>query len=88
MVNHSSKLGEVSQNLWEQTSSLLTKSGAPVAADAGVHMIERAYWFILKYFTYDNVTKEYDYPVRKSFEKIYTATESLLVMFPKQIFLS
>jgi hypothetical protein len=51
-------------------------------------VIERAYWFILKYFTYDNVTNLYDYPIRKSFEKVYTATEALIVMFPNQIFLS
>ena len=51
-------------------------------------MVERAYWFILKFFTYDNVTTEFDYPIRKSFEKVYTATENLIFMFPNQVFLS
>lgn len=45
-------------------------------------VVERAYWFILKFFTYDNYTVEHDYPIRKSFEKIYTTTDSLVIMFP------
>lgn len=74
--------------MWERTASLLKNPGSAAAADSGVQVVERAYWFILKFFSYDNVTNEYDYPIRKSFEKVYTATENLLFMFPNQVFLS
>ncbi len=43
---------------------------------------------MLKYYTYDNLTKKEDYPVEKAFEKIYSTTEDLLIMFPNQIILS
>ena len=52
-------------------------------------LLERQYIFILKFFTYDQYTKNgQDYPIAKAFEKIYSTTESLLVMFPNQIILS
>jgi hypothetical protein len=45
-------------------------------------VVEKQYWFMLKFYTYDNLTKEMDYPIEKSFEKIFTTTEDLLIMFP------
>lgn len=87
-LNHSAKLSELSRSMWERTASLLKNVGSDAPADSGVQVVERAYWFILKFFTYDNVTTEYDYPIRKSFEKVYTATENLIFMFPNQVFLS
>jgi hypothetical protein len=50
--------------------------------DVGVMVVEKQYWFMLKFYTYDNLTKEMDYPIEKSFEKIFTTTEDLLIMFP------
>ena len=54
----------------------------------GVHVLEQQYTFILKFFMYDEVSKEYDYPIAKSFGKIYSPTVELVVSFPRQVMLS
>ena len=37
---------------------------------------------------YDEVSKDYDYPIAKSFSKIYSPTVELVVSFPMQVMLS
>ena len=37
---------------------------------------------------YDEVSKEHDYPIAKSFGKIYSPTVELVVSFPRQVMLS
>ena len=37
---------------------------------------------------YDAVTSEHDYPIAKSFGKIYSPTVELVVSFPMQVMLS
>ena len=37
---------------------------------------------------YDAVTNEHDYPIAKSFGKIYSPTVELVVSFPMQVMLS
>ena len=32
-----------------------------------VHVVEQSFTFILKFYKYDDVSKEYDYPIAKSF---------------------
>ena len=57
--------------------------------DSGVLLLEKSYFFILKFFTYDQFTAEgEDYPLAKAFEKIYSSTEAITIMFPRQIMLS
>jgi hypothetical protein len=48
----------------------------------------KSYQFNLKFFTYDEVSKEFDYPMPKSFGKIYSPTVELVVSFPYQVMLS
>jgi hypothetical protein len=50
--------------------------------EVGVLLLERSFWFIFKFFTYDKFTKTEDYPLIKSFEKIYTTTESIIIAMP------
>ena len=54
----------------------------------GVHVLEQQYTFILKFFMYDEVSLQYDYPIAKSFGKIYSPTVELIVSFPHQVMLS
>ena len=56
--------------------------------EVGVEVLHSHYSFILKFFMYDDVTAEYDYPIASSFNKIYTTTIELVVSFPNQVFLS
>lgn len=37
---------------------------------------------------YDEVSKDHDYPIAKSFGKIYSPTVELVVSFPNQVMLS
>ena len=54
----------------------------------GVMVANKSYQFNLKFFTYDEVSKIYDYPMPKSFGKIYSPTVELIVSFPYQVMLS
>ena len=54
----------------------------------GIQVLEQQYTFILKFFMYDAVSIEQDYPIAKSFGKIYSPTVELVVSFPKQVMLS
>ena len=54
----------------------------------GVQVLASQYTFILKFFMYDEVSKDYDYPIAKSFSKIYSPTVELVVSFPMQVMLS
>lgn len=40
------------------------------------------------FFSYDEFTKDFDYPIYKSFSKIYSPTIELVVSFPMQVMLS
>ena len=66
-----------------KTSNLLTKAKYQ-ESDTGVLVLERSFWFILKFFTYDEYTASgVDYPIATAFEKIYSTTESITIMFPE-----
>ena len=54
----------------------------------GIQVLNSQYTFILKFFMYDEVSKEFDYPIAKSFGKIYSPTVELVVSFPSQVMLS
>lgn len=56
--------------------------------DLGVQVLNSQYTFILKFFMYDDVSKEHDYPIARSFGKIYSPTVELVVSFPHQVMLS
>ena len=56
--------------------------------EIGLQVIQKQYTFILKFFMYDAVSKEFDYPIAKSFSKIYSSTVELGVSFPRQVMLS
>ena len=49
----------------------------------GIHVLEQQYTFILMFYMYDAVSGEHDYPIAKSFSKIYSPTIELGVSFPK-----
>ena len=51
-------------------------------------MLQSQYTFILKFFMYDHVSKDHDYPIAKSFGKIYSPTIELVVSFTGQVMLS
>lgn len=70
-----------------KTASLLEKSKY-FKTDSGILLMERSYWFILKFFTYDEFTVNEDYPIANAFEKIYSTTEAIVIMFPNQVLLS
>ena len=50
--------------------------------------MQSQYTFILKFFMYDEVSKDQDYPIARSFGKIYSPTVELVVSFPNQVMLS
>ena len=51
-------------------------------------MLSPQHKFILMFFSYDEFTKDFDYPIYKSFSKIYSPTIELVVSFPMQVMLS
>ena len=51
-------------------------------------MLTSQYSFILKFYKYDEVSKEVDYPIPKSFGLIFTPTVELTISFPAQVMLS
>ena len=56
--------------------------------EIGVNVQDAHYQFILKFFMYDAVSDELDYPIAHSFSKVYTPTVELIVSFPNQVMLS
>ena len=60
----------------------ITKSDDKNRFDIGIQVLKSQYTFILKFYMYDEVSKEYDYPIAKSFGKIYSPTVELIVSFP------
>ena len=66
----------------------MTLSDDSAAFQVGVLVVENASRFWLKFFMYDEVSAEHDYPIAKSFSKIYTASEELIVNFPYQVMMS
>lgn len=71
-----------------KTTNLIEKAKYK-AQDSGIQTLERSFWFILKFFTYDEYTANgMDYPIASAFEKIYSSTEAITIMFPNQVILS
>lgn len=64
------------------------KMSEDVSSFIGVQVLEQQYTFILKFYMYDTVSLEHDYPIAKSFGKIYSPTVELIVSFPLQVMLS
>jgi hypothetical protein len=59
------------------------KSDDAGVGDSGIFLVDKQYWFMLKFFTYDFVVQgDHDYPIEKAFQKVYSTTEDLLIMFP------
>ena len=56
--------------------------------EVGVKVLHSHYSFWLKFYMYDAVSAEHDYPIARSFGKIYTPTVELIVSFPNQVMLS
>lgn len=56
--------------------------------EVGIQVLQSQYTFILKFFMYDEVSKDQDYPIARSFGKIYSPTVELVVSFPNQVMLS
>ena len=56
--------------------------------DTAIELLDKAYYFILKFFMYDEYTVVDDYVVSPSFAKVYSPAESIIVMFPNQVILS
>jgi hypothetical protein len=70
------------EKMQEKQRDHIKRSNDLGRGDVGVMLEEKQYWFMLKFYTYDNLTKEMDYPIEKAFEKIFNNTEDLLIMFP------
>ena len=88
IISHAEKLRETHDRMHAKSVELISKSKYG-SVDSGVLLLERSYYFILKFITYDQYTADgEDYPLAKAFEKIYSSTESLTLMFPRQIMLS
>ena len=66
----------------------LKKSDDKNRFEVGVEVLHQHYSFILKFYMYDEVSAEHDYPIASSFNKIYTTSMELVVSFPNQVFLS
>lgn len=62
--------------------NLIKQSDDKNRYDVGIQVLNSQYTFILKFYMYDEVSKEYDYPIAKSFGKIYSPTVELIVSFP------
>ena len=56
--------------------------------EVGVQVLHSHYSFWLKFYMYDAVSADHDYPIARSFNKIYTPTIELIVSFPNQVLLS
>ena len=70
-------------------NKLLKKSDDKNRAEVGILVLENSsYLFWLKFFMYDDVSEVHDYPIAKSFSKIYTPTVELVITFPNQVMLS
>ena len=55
----------------------------------GIIALNQSNKFILMFYSYDDIiSDDYDYPMYKSFSKIYSATVELVVSFPMQVMLS
>ena len=56
--------------------------------EVGIQVLSSSYLFWLKFFMYDSVSEFHDYPIARSFSKIYTPTVELVITFPNQVMLS
>lgn len=56
--------------------------------EVGIQVLSSSYLFWLKFYMYDSVSEVHDYPIAKSFSKIYTPTVELVITFPNQVMLS
>jgi hypothetical protein len=82
------QLSDHAKQLMATTTSLLKKS-KHWEPTADIVLQEKSFWFVLKFFTYDIYTSHgEDYIIAPAFEKIYSTTESILIMFPNQVLLS
>ena len=50
--------------------------------ETAIELLDKSFWFILKFFMYDEFTRDSDYVIAPAFEKVYSSTESIIVMFP------
>ena len=65
----------------KKTVELSTKSKF-YFPETSIELLDKSFWFILKFFMYDDFTQHGDYVVAPAFEKVYSSTESIIVMFP------
>ena len=72
----------------KELSSILTLSDDSAAFQVGVLVVENASAFWLKFFMYDEVSAEHDYPLAKSFSKQYTPSLTLMITLPYQVMMS
>ena len=56
--------------------------------EIGVQVVEKSFSFILKFFLYDEVTKDEDFVITKSFGTVFSPTVELVVKFLKPVILS
>ena len=51
-------------------------------------VLESHFSFYLKFYKYDEVSKEQDYPIAKAFSTVYTPTVELIITYPNQVWIS
>ena len=56
--------------------------------EVGIEVLDTQLTFILKFYMYDEVSKDYDYQITKSFSTIYSASVELIVSFPSPVMIS
>lgn len=66
----------------------MLKSDDTGANQIGVKVLESHYSFFLKFYKYDAVSEEHDYPIAKAFSTVYTPTIELIISYPNQIWIS
>ena len=67
---------------------ILTQSDDKNAFQVGVLVMENAMSFWIKFYLYDEVAADYDYPIEKSFSMTVTPSVDITVTFAYQVMLS